>query len=160
LALLLCFQPNTYTESHPIFVSVTTVEADTKEDILEISCRLYTEDMEAVLKKQHGKNIDLINGKNRDDVNEKVKGYVQQHLKLFVNSKLLRTTYLGFEKDADAIIVYLQIDGNVHAPKFHVYNSLLYDHTSEQLGLMHFVKNGKRVSTSLNYPTTETDISF
>ena len=160
LALLFSLHPHNFTESHPIFVSVTTVEANAKENILEISSRLYTEDMEAVLKKLNGKTIDLINGKDRTDINNRVKDYMQQHFKLLVNGKSLKTTYLGFEKDSDAIIVYLQVNGNVNTPAFHVYNSLLYDHTSEQLGLMHFVKNGKRVSTRLNYPTTETDISF
>ncbi len=44
---------------HPFYVSVTEINHNAKEQTLEISCKMFAEDLEEILKKNYKTAIDL-----------------------------------------------------------------------------------------------------
>jgi hypothetical protein len=146
--------------SHPIFVSVTEMELNSKEKTLEVSCKLFTDDFEKALRAAYHTHIDLINPTNRADMDILVNGYVQQHLKITADGRLLNLKYIGYEVIEEGVYSYYAAPNIEKLSILSVFNNLLYEYNPQQMGLMHVTVNGSRKSTKLNNPTDKTIIQF
>ena len=72
---------------HPIFMSVTEIEHNSKDKTLEISCKVFTDDLEKTLRQTYKGTVDLINPKDKAAMNKLVSDYVQQHLSITADGK-------------------------------------------------------------------------
>lgn len=141
---------------HPFFVSVVEVEHNAKEQLLEISCKIFTDDFEKTLRlNNRGTSVDLINPKDKAAMNRLVAAYVQNHLAIKPDDKALPMEFLGFEKQEEAIYSYWQISQVPSVKKITFANSLLYDYKKEQTNIIHAIVGGVRKTTKLNHPQTE-----
>jgi hypothetical protein len=137
---------------HPLHLSSMEINYTTKPGTLEISCRLFTDDMEDALKKQFKVPTDLSAPAKHKAMDELLKKYIALHLKFQANGKPIALNYLGFEKDREAVIVYVESVPVKSLKKLEVYNTLMYDLFDDQTNIMHVVVNGKRKSDKLDYP--------
>lgn len=145
---------------HPLHVSTTEIEFNSKEKSLEISCRIFTDDFETVLAKQFKSKIDLSKPAMHKAMDELVKKYINANLQYKVNGKVLNATYVGFEKDNEATNVYLEIDNVPALKNLNITNGILYDLYDDQMNILHVEKLGNRKSVRANYPTRELNVSF
>jgi hypothetical protein len=145
---------------HPIFVSVTEIEHNPTDKTLEVSCKIFTDDFEKVLRTAYKTNVDLINPTNRPAMDKLVSDYVQQHLKLTVDGKAINMKYLGYEIIEEGVYSYYEAAGISQVKNISIFNNLLYEHTPEQMGLMHITVSGNRKSTKLNNPESRANILF
>jgi hypothetical protein len=143
------------TSLHPLHLSSMDINYTTKPGTLEISCRLFTDDLEDALKKQFKVPTDLSAPAKHKAMDELLKKYIAMHLKFQANGKPLAIHYLGFEKDREAVIVYIESVPIKSLKKLEVYNTLMYDLFDDQTNIMHVVVNGKRKSDKLDYPETK-----
>lgn len=148
------------TEVHPLHVSVTEINLNTSEKILEISCRIFTDDFEKVLARNYKTKVDLINSTDRAAMEKLVSDFVQQHLLLKADNRRLQLEYLGYERDNDAIYCYLQVENMTGLKTLEVNNSILHDVFNDQINLMHVTVGGKRKSVKLDFPVKETVFEF
>ena len=148
------------TSMHPIYVSVTTIEHNAKEKTLEVSCKLFTDDFEKVLRNTYKTSVDLINPKDRSAIDRLINEYVQQHLKISTNGKPAILKYLGYEQEEEGITSYFEAENITQVKTIAIYNNLLYEYQMEQLGLMHITVAGIRKSTKLNNPNDKVMIEF
>src|SRR5437868_15376387 len=95
---------------HPIYVSVTEIEYNAKDKTLEISCRIFTNDLETTLKKDYKGLVDLINPKDKSAMNKLVDGYIQKHLAINVDGKPTSLQFLGYEQQEEAINSFYQVN--------------------------------------------------
>lgn len=159
--LLLCLMgfapaPSDSTPPHPFFVSVVEVEHNAQEQILEISCKIFTDDFEKTLRlNNRGAAVDLINPKDKAAMNRLIMAYVQNHLSIKANDKAQPMEFIGFEKQEEAIYSYWQINQVPSVKKISVSNSLLYDYKKEQTNIVHAIVGGVRKTTKLNHPQTD-----
>jgi hypothetical protein len=146
---------------HPFFVSVVEVEHNAKEQILEISCKIFTDDFEKTLRLNNpGTAVDLINPKDKAAMNRLITAYIQKHLAIRPDGKGLPMQFIGFEKHEEAIYSYWQID-HVPAPtKISLTNSLLYDYKKEQVNIIHAIVGGVRKTTKLGHPERDWKAAF
>ncbi|RZL46076.1 MAG: hypothetical protein EOP00_16115 [Pedobacter sp.] len=145
---------------HPLHVSTTEIEFNTKEKSLEISCRIFTDDFETVLAKQFKTKTDLTKPSMQKAMDELIKKYISAHLKLNINGKNATATYVGFEIDHEATNVYLEIANINSLQKINLNNSILYDLFDDQMNILHVQKQGARKSVKTNYPETLAAVSF
>ena len=97
--------------NHPIFMSVTEIEHNTKDKTLEISCKMFTNDLENQLKKSTKQKVDLLNTTLKPKMNGIVEDYIQSHLKIAINDNpSSKMKFIGFEQHEDAIVSYFEID--------------------------------------------------
>ena len=145
---------------HPIYVSVTEIEHNAKENSLEISCKIFTGDLEAVLKKNNKIKVDLLAPRDKKAMEALVNNYIQQHLKLKVNEKPVPLSFLGYEQNEETIQSYFQVEEVNTIKSLEVQDNILYEYKSEQMSIIHVTVNGKRKSTKLNNPDYKQIFSF
>jgi hypothetical protein len=154
-----CFLSTGYM-AHPIYVSVTEIEHNSKERMVEVSCKLFTDDFEKALRTIYKKPVDLIHPKDRPAMDRLVEDYVKTHLKIAADGRELTLKYLGYELIEEAIYSYYEVPGIEKMASVSVVNNLLYDFQPEQMGLMHITVGGNRKSTKLNYPDVKAAVHF
>ncbi len=97
------------TSFHPYYVSVTEIKYKDKEKTLQISCRVFTDNIENALKKIHKKQLDILNPKDKKEVEKLLNEYINTHLTITVNGTLQKPTFIGYEKEEEAIWAYFEV---------------------------------------------------
>lgn len=145
---------------HPFHVSATEIEYNEAEKLLEISCRMFTDDFEAILYQKYKKKADFSKPELLSQMNTMVANYITDNLGVNINKKSVTLQYLGFEKDHEAIYVYLEVPEVTNPREFKIKNTLLYDLFDDQIGIIHLKAWGKRVSDKLEWPESMMTINF
>ena len=68
--------------SHPLYISVTEINHNVKDRILEVSCKVFTNDLEAVLEKMSGSRVDLSAAATKAASDKLIDTYLEKHLRL------------------------------------------------------------------------------
>ena len=72
---------------HPFYLGVTDLKYNSKEKTLQGSVKLFTNDLEASLKKIHKGSVDLINTKNKEETKKMLFDYLKDRFELKANNK-------------------------------------------------------------------------
>lgn len=145
---------------HPFHVSVVEVNHNSTDKTLEISCKMFTDDFERILTKNYKTKVDLINPTDRKAVDKLVSDYIKTHLQLTANGRAVQFSYLGFEREDDAIYSYVEVADIATLNQLGVVNQLMYDLFDDQTNLIHVTTGGTRKSTKLEYPNKEAIFGF
>lgn len=145
---------------HPYYISVVEINHNASEKSLEISCKIFTNDFEETLEKNYKTKVDLVNPPDKGAMDKLVNDYIHKNLAVKVDGKSTPYTYVGFEKQDEAIYCYFEIDNVPAVKKIDVSNSILHDFSDQQINIVHCVVGGKRQSTKLDYPKTEASFSW
>ena len=147
-------------KKHPYYVSVVDIKYDAKQSSLQISARMFTNDLEESLKKITKKDIDILNPKNKSEVDSVLFAYIKQRLHISVNSKNQPLQYIGYEKEEESIWVYLEIKKVAKPKKFNIETKLLYDYLAGQINIVHAEINGVKKSSKVTNPESKVDFIF
>jgi len=148
------------TGTHPIFMSVTEIEHNAKDKTLEISCKIFTDDLEKTLRQVYKTTVDLINPKDKEAMNKLVSDYVQKHLSITVDGKKTTLQFLGYERQEEGILSYYQVNNIPAVNKIDITNNILYEYKKEQIDIIHVTVAGNRKSTRLNNPDDKASFQF
>ena len=146
--------------AHPIYVSVTEIEHNAKDKVVEVSCKLFTDDFEKALRTIYKRPVDLIHPKDKPAMDRLVDDYVRHHLKIIADGRDLQLKFLGYELIEEGIYSYYEVKNIEKVSSISIVNNLLYDFQPEQMGLMHITVGGNRKSTKLNYPEEKAVVQF
>ena len=138
--------------NHPIYVSVTEIEHNSKENTLEVSCRIFTNDFETILRKSSSTKIDLIKPSDKKSMNQLVEKYILNHLKINIDGMYKQMHFIGYEQAEEAIESYFQVDDVKSFKKITVQDNILYEYKTEQISIIHTILNNQRKSIKLNNP--------
>jgi uncharacterized protein YlxP (DUF503 family) len=145
---------------HPFYVSVTEINYNGKEKTLEISCKVFADDMEQVLKKNYKTAVNLVEEKQLQQNNRFINDYIARRLAITADGKALHLTYLGFEKENESVYCYFEIPDVVSPKKLDLVNSLLQDLNEQQINIIHVTIAGNRKSYKLDFPNKQTSFVF
>ena len=143
---------NVTTNLHPLFISVTEIEQNSKERTVEISCKIFTDDFEKTLRMNTKEKVDLLNPALKSQMDKLVNNYIQQHLIVQIDSRQVVMKFIGYEQQEEGITSYFQVDNIASIKKIKVFNNLLYEFNVQQMGIIHAIVNGTRKSSKLNNP--------
>ena len=146
--------------THPIFVSVTEIEHNSTDRTLEISCKIFTDDFEKVLRQTYHTHVDLSKPQEKKPMSKLVSDYVQKHLKIQVNGKLETMQFQGYEQIEEAIYSYYQVDSIATLKNIAVTDNILYEYQEQQISLLHITVSGNRKSTKLVNPEEKASFVF
>lgn len=147
-------------KKHPYYMSVIDVKYNTQQSTLQISTRMFINDLEDALKKTSKKNIDILNPKNKTETDSVLFSYIKQRLSFAINSKPQHLNYLGYEKEEESIWTYLEIK-NLRAPKtINIDAKLLYDFLSAETIIIHCDINGVKKSSKITNPDSKVEFSY
>lgn len=145
---------------HPIYVSVTEIEHNSKEKTLEISCKIFTDDFEKVLRQQYNTHIDLLNPKEKAAMEKFVSGYVLKHLVVKADGKAVALQFLGYEQQEEGIVSFYQVNDIAAVKKLEVTDNILFEYKKEQISIIHAKVNGNTKSTKLINPEKKASFEF
>jgi len=145
---------------HPFYISVTEMLLNSKTKSLEISCKMFAEDLEDVLKQNYKTPVDLGNEKTQVQNNKLINDYVLKHLSINIDSKPGALKFVGFEKENESIYCYYEVLNVPRIQKITINNTILQDYKQEQINIMHVIVNGNRKSTKLDYPSNQASFNF
>ncbi|MBC9932547.1 DUF6702 family protein [Chitinophaga qingshengii] len=145
---------------HPFYVSVTEVTHNAAKKELEVSCRIFADDLENTLKAQYQTSFDIIKPANRQQVEGFIADYLSKHLQLTLDGKKIPLHFLGYKIEEDAVWSFLSAE-NVPAPKkVGIFNDLLYQQHASQINMIHVMVGGQRKSTKLDNPKAGAVLEF
>lgn len=145
---------------HPLYITVTEINHNVKDKILEISCKIFTNDFETVLEKMAGSKVDLATPKDKTASDKLIAAYIQRHLRLKVDGKPVQLHFVGSENEADGTWSYLQVNDVPAVKRIDAGDDLLYEGFNQQINIMHVTVGGQRQSTRLDYPEANASFQF
>jgi len=148
------------TTNHPIFVSVTEIEHNTKENTLEISCKIFTDDLEKALRQTYKTYVDLLQPKDKNAMNKLLSDYVQKHLLIKVDEKNVALQFLGYEQQEEGIVSFYQVNNIASVKKLSITDNILFEYKKEQISIIHTKVNGDKKSTKLVNPDDKATFEF
>jgi len=140
---------------HPFYVSMIEIDHNTKEKTVEVSIRIFTDDLENTLKKYGNTKVDILHPANKAEVDKLLNDYIQHKLQLKLDGKEVTLHYLGYEQQLESIWTYLEVKDVPTIKKVSVNCSLLYDYQEKQTNIFHVKVNGTEKSYKLDNPETE-----
>ena len=143
---------------HPFFVSMTEIVYRPKEKQLEVSVRIFTDDLEKALAKECGCKVDLSDPVKHAQMEPILNQYLTKVLKIKVNGTPIKPIWLGFEKEEESIWSYLEVKSIGGVQTLDVENRILHQTQPKQTNLVRFQKEGKDQTRQLMFP--ESQISF
>jgi hypothetical protein len=133
---------------HKFYISVTNVSYSEKDNALQVTNRVFIDDINAVLKERY--DIDAALGSDEESAlgQEYLEKYIRSKFRITRNSETADYTLLGTKYDADVIILYVEV------PKINlrfvtsigIENEILTDLFDEQQNVVHFNVAGKKKS--------------
>lgn len=160
VCVTLSFSPVNAYKFHPFYVSVTEMNYNAKNASFEISCKMFAEDIEDVLKQNYKTTIDLSSDRMLAQNNRLMNDYMLKHLSFNIDYRPVNFRFVGFEKEKESVYCYLELLNIPAVKKLGVNNSILYDFKKEQINIIHVMMNGKRESTKIDYPKNQASFTF
>lgn len=140
---------------HPMHVSVTEIEYDENDKALEITMRVFIDDLETTMRKTINQpELDILNPKGIT-VDGMMKDYLARHFKVTLDNKPQTITYLGHEREGDAFIFYIEVAKVKKWKTIQVQNDIITEIFEDQSNLVHVTVRGEVHSLRLtkNNPT-------
>lgn len=145
---------------HPFYVSISNIDYNQQEKRIEVSCRIFYDDLEEVLVAQEQQKIDLLQPKNRSEIDSALQRYLTQHFTIRVNNKAVPLHYLGYEIIDDVAWCYLEAPHSRSIKTVVIDNTLLFAHFPKQSNILHLNILGTRKSTKLDAPKSKASFSY
>lgn len=158
--LLFILASSFHFKKHPYYISVVDVKYNAQQKSIQLSTRLFTNDLEDALEKIQHKKMDVLNPKNKAEVDSVLFTYIKQRLHISINKKDQKLNYVGYEREEESIWTYLEIK-KITAPKtLSITTKLLYDYLPSQVNIVHAEINGVKKSSKVTNPDSKVDFSF
>lgn len=128
---------------HPVHVSVTEIEYSEKNKSLQITSRIFIDDLElSIQKKLNQESLDLLVPKNGLTTNQLVSAYLNEHFKIKLDGKQAKINYITHEIEDLAIICYLEIENVKKIKTLEVTDTVIQETHADQSNLVHITYKG------------------
>ncbi len=131
---------------HKFYVSVTQIDYVDKKGRVEITSRIFIDDLNKALEKRYNKKIYLASNREIEGAENFVEKYLNEKIRININNKLSEIHFLGTEIDNDVLICYLKVNFSEKITTFEIENSVLTEIFKEQQNLLHTDINNKKSS--------------
>ena len=145
---------------HPFYVSVTEINHNAKTQAIEVSCRMFYDDLEKELNTVNHTHINIVKPTDKVQVNKLIADYVKKHLVIKADGKPLNLGYVGYEIQEDGAWCYFEAKGVPMVKDIAVHDELLYQLHPEQINMIHTTVNANRKSKKLDNPDADAVFSF
>lgn len=136
---------------HPFHISVTEILHKPKDKVIQMTIRLFQDDMEQGLREFTGnEDLDILKKEDEEYLKDIIGKYVLKNLKL-TTKKELSLNYLGFEYDNDVLYCYIESVKVKPFDQLTISNTILTSTYEDQENLVHVKKAGKVKSLRMTF---------
>jgi len=140
---------------HKFYVGVFQIDYFKEKKAVQITARLFIDDLEKALYKKHNKHFYLTTKDEISDANTYIDGYLSEKLKIKINNKVQTLQFLSKEQENNIVICYLKINFKENMKELDIYNTILTDIFKGQQNLVHLNINGNK--KTILFTNTETN---
>lgn len=147
---------------HDFHTSLTEIQYNSKEKSLEVSIRIFTDDLETALTKFNNNQKVFLNG-TTDNTNPLIEKYIQQYFVILNPQKQKKPfTFIGKELEGDATWVYVEFQncGDLQPNTYILQNTILLEIFDDQTNLVNFFYGKSKKTFLFNHRTKSADISW
>lgn len=156
--VLLCFALVSW--SHKFYVGIYQVHHNPEKKMLEVTCRIFTDDLNEALKKKHNRKFRI----GEPDVDQSdvsaMKNYIAEHFTISVNGKSQTLDFRSFEIEANVAVCYYRV---LNVPKIKtigVRNDILFELFDDQQNIIQASANQNKQNLLLTVDNPKEQLSF
>jgi hypothetical protein len=141
-------------------VSSTEIHIHPESKSFDISCSMFTEDLESALKSIYANKSDIKKDIGARELLDIIFKYIEAHFELKIGGEKQSYTLIGCENQEESTWCYLEGKFTVESKTVAVTNSLLFDFLEAQTNMVHVHWGEERKSTKLNNPNKTAEFVF
>ena len=145
---------------HKFYVSVFQLEYAPAKKQLQITSRVFIDDLDAALTKKYGKKLYLCTTKEIPEATNYLKHYFAEKMHIKINGVAKALVFKTRETENDVLLCYFTVPADVAITSLQVDNTFLLDAYSEQQNIIHTKINGSKKSLLLTNDTPSGTIEF
>lgn len=134
---------------HKFYTSIYQINYAPKKKMIQITSRIFIDDMNAVLEKKYHKKTFLGEAKETKEDEDLMKKYLSEKIILKVNGTIKPINYLSKEIEANVLICYFKITDISKINKFEIENNALMELNSDQQNIIQANLSGEKQSLLL-----------
>jgi hypothetical protein len=135
---------------HPLHVSVTEIKFDAKDKELEVTTRIFLDDLEEAIRQERKQStLDITQPGAGLTTDQLLNQYLSNRLQIKVDGKNVKIIFLGYEIEGDAIIVYAYAPGVKKMKEIEVTHTTITEVYEDQSNLVHVTREDKTKSLRL-----------
>lgn len=137
-----------FTAMHKFYVSVTNIGYSETNDAIQITSRVFIDDLDQLLKERYDIDAKLSTDNESELSDQYLEKYLRTKFIVEINNEIRPYALIGRKYDNDVCIFYLEIETvDLSSVKsIQIQNKLLTDIYDEQQNVVHFKINGKKKS--------------
>lgn len=135
---------------HEFHVTVTNVDHNPRTQALEITFKLFTDDIEKTVKTLGGSELRLGSPQEAGNANILLKEYLQNRFQLRIDGHPATLEWVGKEVELDAVWCYLEVRQVPQVKEIEVTNRILTELFADQTNIVHLNANGETKSLFLS----------
>lgn len=122
---------------HPLHVSVTEIEMKEEPSEMQITMRIFIDDIEAAVRKERNEpELDITKPADGKSTDELIKAYLAPRFAVELDGKKSNIKYLGSETQGDVFYLYLLISDVPQWKDITVHNSIIMDVYDDQSNIV------------------------
>jgi hypothetical protein len=135
---------------HPIHVSVSEINYSEKDKALQITSRIFIDDLELAVREQRKEpELDITAPKGTLTTNQLVIDYMKEHFKVKVDGRPAKLNFLAVETEDIAFICYIEIENVKKVKALEILNDVITEVHEDQSNLIHVTYKGPIKSARL-----------
>ncbi len=146
--------------AHPFYISVCQVDHNPDYGALELSFRIFTDDLEQALEAMGTDRLRLGTDREAEKADLYIGRYLARHVEIAINGHRVSAAFLGKEADSDAIWCYLEVEDIPLLESMTMTNTLLLETFEDQVNLVHVNANGQKKSLLFNGQQVRQSLDF
>lgn len=146
--------------THDFYLSLTEVNHNIDNKTVEISVKIFTDDLALVLQKSGAPKMELGTENEPPEANELIESYLQSHLEVSINGKPINYTYLGKEAELDATWCFLEVENVRKVQTLEVDNTIFLEVFESQTNMVNAFISGRKKSGLARKGNTKLKFDF
>lgn len=155
LLLLLVFALSSF-NNHDFYVSIYQINYNENAKRIEITSRIFIDDLNSVLYKKYNVKTQLGNAKQTIVDMDLFKKYLSDNFIIKINNETKKINFISSEIEANVFICYFNIKAISNVKSIEIKNSCLFELSNQQQNILQTTFYGKKESNLL----TKNNYSF
>ena len=122
--------------NHKFYVSLTEIRYNPKSQRIEVTIRVFPEDLDHAILEQTGVQTHLATELEPPEADNLLWEYLSGHFSVEADGEPIKLTYLGKETESDAIWCYLESAELPEPRTYQIHNSILVKTFEEQVNIV------------------------
>ncbi len=145
---------------HEFHVAITEIVYNPATKALEITTKIFSDDIERSIKALGGGELRLGDGAEAGNADRLLQDYLQNRLSIEVDGRPARFTWVGKEVELDAVWCYVEITGVERFSTLVVTNRILTELFEDQANVVHVQAYGENKSLFLSKESLSGTVGF